>query len=269
MKPRSTTILCLAALAALFFGPGCSKTGQWHPLDIQVLPKSPEQVALDAFNMYDADKRRDAVETLAAADFGGEAPYVRTYRMLIDDPDPTVRGAAVKALARHGDLSDAPLFLRLLQEDEFAFVRWQSAVALQRLHMPESAEPLSVAMLKDEDVDTRAAAAEALGQYPQREVFAALVGALDDRDFSVVAAANKSLKTLTGYDFGSDGSLWLIWAKRNEGDLFAHQQTYTYRPFFTPESKLKFWSKPDQPEPRKPLGIEEADASAQTAKAGN
>src|SRR5690606_5374227 len=86
--------------AALALG-GCSSSGDPDGTVLSDLlqglaPPTPGQAARDAFNVYDADRRRNAIGLLAAAPFGGEAPYTRTYRLLVDDPDATVRGAAVK-----------------------------------------------------------------------------------------------------------------------------------------------------------------------------
>jgi len=223
--------------------------------------RTPRQAVLGAFNVYDADVRRRSVNELAAAPFGGEQKYVRTYRLLIDDPDPTVRAACAHALGLHGDVEDAErLIIRL--DDVGVMVRWEAAKALQKIHNPSAAKPLIVAMRRtDEDADVRKAAAVALGQYAEPRVFDALVGALEDVNHSVVVAARRSLKTLTGYDFGSDGAMWLAWAALPETNLFERQETYTWQPYQGPAGivdKVKFWNKtPEQSLPRVPTGLED------------
>ena len=108
---------------------------------------------------------RGPVEVLA---IGREA-----YRLLMDDPDATVRAACIKALGAHGTVDDALLIIPRLK-DEAAFVRWQAAKSLQRIHHEQAVGPLLDAMKSDEDVDVRMAAADALGQYPRPAVFDAL-----------------------------------------------------------------------------------------------
>jgi hypothetical protein len=232
---------------------GCS--GDKGPLDKVMepfFPPSPGQVAREAFNVYDADKRRRAIDSLSAAEFGGEEAYLRLYRLLIDDPDATVRASAAKALGNHGTVEDALLLIRRLNEDS-ASVRWECAKGLQKIRNPAAASPLQDATTKDEDPDVRMAAAYALGQYPEIPVFSTLVAALDDREFGVRFSAAESLSTLTGQDFGTDGTPWLEWSRKNQGKLFAGQRKYTWQPFVKPRgfwAKTKFWKKPEVVMPR-------------------
>jgi len=79
-----------------------------------IQPEDPSDVARDAFDVYDADKRRRAINQLSTADWGGEPPYLKTYRLLLDDPDATVRAAAVSALGRHGTVNDVPRLIARL-----------------------------------------------------------------------------------------------------------------------------------------------------------
>ena len=219
---------------------------------------TPRQAALGAFNVYDADLRRRSVNELAAAPFGGEPKYVETYRTLLSDPDPTVRAASINALALHGGVDDTELLV-LLMDDSAALVRRAAAKGLQRIHNPSAVKPLMDAMADDPDADVRMSAADALGQYAERRVFDALVGALEDMHHSVVVAARRSLKTLTGYDFGSDGAMWITWADQVGGDLFEHRETYTWRPYRKPRGivdKARFWNRGSEADlPRVPTGM--------------
>jgi HEAT repeat protein len=232
-------------------------------------PPTPAQAARDAFNIYDPDTRRRAVQFLAAAPFGGEDAYVRTYRLLIDDADPTVRAACANALGLHGAPEDAALLIPLLS-DRVSFVRWEAAQALQRIHNPAAIDPLLRVLRNpdEEDPDVRMAVATALGQYPTPAVFDALLGVLNDRDFAVVKAASQSLATLTGQDLGYDGYDWIDWAKNHRTDLFAHQQPYTYLPYVKPPTfiqKMKFWKDRPVAQPQAPAGLEAAAAQPNAA----
>ncbi len=228
------------------------------PVAKQFLPPSAGQLARDAFDVYDADKRRNAVAQLSAASFGGEEPYVRMYRLLLSDPDASVRAASIKALGLHGAPEDVSALIAGL-DDPAGFVRWETALTLQKLHHPDAVAPLLKAMAQDTEPDVRMAAARALGQYAERRVYDGLVGALDDADFGVVEAAHDSLVTLTGYDFGSDASLWVVWAQRREGQVFTHQQLYLWQPFVEPRTfwrRIQFWRSTEPPAPRMPTGLQ-------------
>lgn len=233
---------------------GCADGGR-----LSLTPTRPADVARNAFNLHDADLRRRSVVDLANAPFGGEEPYVRMYRMLADDPDATVRAAAVKALGQHGEVEDAALIAERLR-DEAPFVRWQAARALQKIHDPSVAPALIAALGTDEDVDVRMAAARALGQYPQPAVVQALVAALDDGNFGVVRAAHGSLRTLTGRDLGIDPRPWLQWTRANPQSLFERQRPYGWRPYAESPGlieRTQFWRKPD-PQRIPPRGLPEA-----------
>ena len=228
-----------------------------------VAPPSPSQVAREAFNVYDADLRRRSVALLSSSHFGHEEPYVRTYRLLIDDRDPTVRAACVHALGLHGTVEDAPTIIALLKDDT-GFVRWEAAKALQKIHHEDAVLPLIDALGEDQDPDVRIAAAQALGQYPTRAVFNALVGALSDPNFGVVQSASDSLAMLTGQDLGTDGGDWLAFANSHPTDLFAQQHQYTYMPYQKPHEgwdKLKFWNKPEAVNPKTPVGLSSSNQS--------
>jgi HEAT repeats len=225
---------------------------------------TPSQVAREAFNVYDADKRRRSIALISASAFGHEQPYVRMYRLLIDDQDPTVRAACAHALGIHGTTEDALILIPLLNDDT-GFVRWEAAKALQKIHHQDAVGPLIRTMADDRDPDVRMAAASALGQYPTLAVFNALVGALSSHDFGVVQSAANSLALLTGEDLGTDGGPWLDFAYAHTGNrLFAGQKPYTYMPYQKPPGKLqkiKFWEDPKTVHPQSPVGLERTEAS--------
>ncbi len=225
-----------------------------------LFPPSPSEAARDAFNVYDADKRRRAINLLANSSFGGGDQYLRSYRLLIDDPDPTVRAACVAALARHGVPEDVPMLLRYIANDS-PVVRWEVARALQRLHHADAVDPLIRALAGDEEADVRIAAANALGQYRQQRVFDALIGALSDNDYAVVVEAVSSLQLMTGQQHGENGRAWLKWAQQTE-NLFEFGKPYYYHGYQKPRSLLeraKFWAPPDTPAPKRPRGIGAGD----------
>lgn len=253
-------------LAGLLSGCQNNPSSFWRRLDQSdnwvgaliepIMPPTPSQAARDMFNVYDADARRKGISLISGSPFGGEDAYLRAYRLLVDDPSPVVRGTVAQALGVHGGPEDAPDLIRMLKDDS-KFVRWQAASALGKIYYVEASEPLIVTLQDDEDLDARASAAYALGQYAQVPVFDALVGALNDRDFGVVDSASRSLYLLTGQYKGTDGREWLRWATDNRGALFANQQVYNYEPYPKPKPYfwwLTFWRDYSPPNPMLPAG---------------
>ncbi len=157
----------VACLGALGCQSGASPNKWLHSMVESWQPPTPSEAARDAFNTYDPDKRRHAVALLSASPFGDEDPYLRTYRLLIDDKDATVRAAAAQALGMHGTVEDAKRLVPLLRDD-MAFVRWEAAKALQRIHNPIAVEPLMATVSSDEDADARMAAARRWGNIRSR-----------------------------------------------------------------------------------------------------
>lgn len=255
----------LLALGLMGMAGGCTMNqGPVAALIDKVTPASPREVAADAFDV-DPDVRRTSVAQLSASPFGGEEPYLRLYRLLVTDPDDTVRAACVKALGSHGTAEDADRILARL-DDKAEMVRWEAAQALQKIHHDKAVDPLMKTLIDDEDADVRQAAALALGQYPERAVFNALVQALEDPQFVVAAAARQSLGTLTGYDFGTDISLWLTYAEEHPETMFEQQRRYTWVPFDKPPTfmdRVKFWEPDVKPTPRPPAGYVDGEAASE------
>lgn len=233
----------LLGVSGLLHGCGGGGPDSWmEGITKDLIPPAPGEVARNAFNVYDADQRRRSVNLLSNATWGGEEPYLRTYRLLVDDPDPTVRAASLRALSRHGTAEDVPKILPYLK-DTTDYVRWEATMALQRLHHKNAIDPLIAVVRDDEQADVRSAAAYALGQYPESRVFQSLVGALNDDDFSVADQAARSLELLTGQKFGQDGAKWLQWAE-NRDNLFTSKGEYTYKQYIRPPGFLdhmQFW----------------------------
>jgi hypothetical protein len=146
----------------------------------------------------------------ANAPWGGALPYLKLYRLYAEEaPDPLVRAAALQALGRHGDASDAVLVAKSL-ESPFRQVRLAAARSLQRLHDPVVADSIWPRLIDtSEDPDVRAELAIALGQYQTPAVFQALVAALSQRELAVNIAAVDALRTLTGANLGLDEDAWL------------------------------------------------------------
>ena len=198
---------------------------------------SPSQAAEMATDQYSAENRYKGTTLLSNADFGGQDVYLELYLDGMTDPDSGVRAASVRALGRHGDPEHVGLIITALQ-DENDLVRIEAARALQRVHSEEAISPLIDAMNenKESQVDVRAAAADALGQYRQSNVVLALISALRDSRLVVNDRVQHSLLVLTGQNFGLDRRAWMDWYNEND-DLFAAAQPYTY-PVFNRKKRL-------------------------------
>jgi hypothetical protein len=213
-------------------------------------PTTPAMAAAWAADEYDADKRYRGMLLLANAPFGGERVYVEMYTKASADEDPAVRAAAIRGLALHGSPEHVPLILRQF-DDENRTLRWECARALQRLHNREAIPALLTHMgekTEDESL-VRAACADAMGQYAEPRVLDGLTAALGDRDLSVNDAALRSLRTLTGQDYGDDLREWVAWKKRTT-DLFAARRGYIYPVFYRDktwlETLIPLWVPPNE-----------------------
>lgn len=206
-------------------------------LQVLVPQTSPGEAAQMATDPYSAENRYKGVTLLSSADFGGQPIYLELYIDSMDDEDASVRGAAVRALGRHGDPEHAPLIITAL-DDEDEFVRLEATRGLQRIHSEDAIEPLIEQINEDNEknADIRAASAEALGQYRQSRVVLALIGALRDSRLSVNNRVQHALLVLTGQNFGFDRRAWIDWYNSTD-DIFAAAQPYTY-PVFNRKKKI-------------------------------
>ena len=264
LTARTGRLACGLALCLLAALAGCSSDGEISYASVyegifgDEPPPTPVQAVAMMFDRDDADNRRKGLNWIAAAPFGGEAEYLASYRLLADDPDPSVRAAAARAIGAHGEVADAMLLAVMLGDDD-PLVRWQAADGLRKLHNPDVVEALLARLNEDieEDADTRAAAAMALGQYADRVVLGRLTGALEDRSFTVVNAAHGSLTQLTGHDAGLDPRAWSDWAA-TATDPFVNQQPYTYKPYQPTrgwiDRNVTFWNNDDK-DPQTPRGL--------------
>ena len=199
-------------------------------------PPPPGLAARWAIDPDDPDKRYRGTLMLANAPFGGDELYLQLYRDAVTDPAPNVRAAGVRGLANHGTPDDAGLIVERLT-DEDRNVRLEAARGLQRLHNPVAIDGLIRAIdtdLGDTDADIRAEAADALGQYAERRVVLPLIGALADSSLVVNRNAERSLRTLTGQDFGFDRRAWADWYG-SASEPFAGRSAYVYPVFWRPK----------------------------------
>lgn len=233
-----------------------------------LFPPSPAEAGRWAVDDSDPENQRRGVLMLGNADFGGEAVYVNLYRLYIEEnSDPVVKSTAIQALARHAEPGDALLIARQL-ESKVEQVRVAAAKGLQRVHNPAVADTLWKKLInEDEAAAVRVELAIALGQYPIRDVFEALCGALDDRELAINLAAADSLRLMTGADFGLEAGLWRSWADANPGGLRATVPYYypTFERNLGFGDYLMFWAIPTFEQPGVPAGMRDVPAAPAAA----
>lgn len=242
---RALTSVAVIALWAVAV-PGCrlDTKGQDSILAAFQGP-SVGDAALMAVDPYSADNRYKGTLIIGSQPFAGEELYMRLFLDNINDPDPRVRIASMRAIANHGRPEHVPLLMNGLSHPD-ALVRVEAARGLQRLYNVEAIDALVIASrepdLEKPDIPSEASAAvrveavDALGQYADDRAMQALVAALNDSDLAVNRVAQNSLRTLTGQDFGLSQRQWLDWYDQAKNP-FANRAVYEYNAF----ARAKKW----------------------------
>ncbi len=230
-----------------------------------LMPPSPQEAAQWAVDTTDSENMRRGISLLATSSFGGVDAYVKLYRFYVKDMrDPLVQSAAIAALARFGRPEDAVLIAERLSSS-FAHVRLAAALGLQRLHNVAVTEAMWRKLQDEsEEQETRLELAVALGQYPQDDVFQALVAALDHSELSVNLAALDSLRIMTGNDLGISRARWLSWYAAAPVDTrFVAENVYlypTYQRHMVFWDYVVFWDIPKWDQPGVPTGLNDEGA---------
>lgn len=140
---------------------------------------------------------------------------VNLARALADDPAPQYRAHAVRTL---GELSvpAATEALRAAVADREPRVRIEACAAWGQRGTDEAVSILAEVLRKDTDTDVRLAAARGLENYRTPDVLPALGVALDDSDPALQHRAIRSLKVVTGKDFGNSVPAWQQYVRTGE-----------------------------------------------------
>ncbi|MSR69178.1 MAG: HEAT repeat domain-containing protein [Phycisphaerales bacterium] len=257
---------CALAAIAFAFASGCDTiVSDFRSMGDVLTPPSPQEAAQWAVDTTDAENMRRGVALLGTSSFGGVDAYVKLYRFYVKDMrDPLVQAAAIAALARFGNPEDAVLISQRLLSS-FAHVRLAAALGLQRLHNASVTEAMW-RKLEDEseEQETRVELAIALGQYPQDDVFQALVAALDHSELTVNLAALDSLRMMTGNDLGISRARWLSWYWTTPVEnRFVAENVYlypTYQRHMVFWDYVVFWDIPKWESPSIPTGLNDGGA---------
>jgi HEAT repeat protein len=131
--------------------------------------------------------------------------------MAKNDPDATVRAAALRACNWSRDRNATGIFVSVLADPkEPDPVRLEAAKGLCNLPDPAAVPTLlEVAGAPETTRDIRIACTDALKYYRSLEVGRALGNLLADRDFAVAWQARRSLVYMTHRDYHMDQGAWL------------------------------------------------------------
>jgi HEAT repeat protein len=260
-SPRVSRVLALSSLLIVLPFAACdSIQSDVDSFFSDLNPPTPAQAAAWASDLNDPENQRRGLSLLSNAPWGGDEPYVRLYRLYVDEPtDPLVKATALQALGRWGDPKDAGKIADFLASPS-SLVRLAAARSLQRLHDPAVADRIWIRLVDDnEDTLVRVELAIALAQYPGDRAFQALCVALDARELVINLAAADSLRLLTGQDFGIDRRTWLAWYSSTAAP-FAAEEVFLYPTFIrkvTFFERLAFWKSYTFETPAPPRGMNE------------
>lgn len=155
------------------------------------------------------DELREAMLGLVRYEHGREPPYTDAYAHFADNsPHGLVRASAIRALNISRNESATPLFIRRLSDEE-ARVRLEAAKALANIPDEAAVDALIArATNVQENLDVRVAAISALSRYDAPASLQALIRLLEEDDFSLAWQARRSLVTATGQDHGYSIDDW-------------------------------------------------------------
>lgn len=197
-------------------------------------------MALEAEN---ADERRQGVRGLAASSDGKSDWAIKVYDTIArTDVNAMVRCAAVKALIPVAGAEQVPTTLKLLASSTRAIedvrpangpVRWEAAKlllaivdsrAFEEHQRTDIVQTLLERLARDKDRNVRLTAIDTLAYFAQSPVPQALIDVLEEDDFAIQRAAEKSLIALTGRTHHHDARAWRNWLAQ-AADPFEHAGT--------------------------------------------
>lgn len=209
----SKLILAVGSCLALVLSWGCMGTPvyrMWHRS--QWMEDEQSQASLHA-RLEELESLRSRARGMSEAEQSKIAADLA--RALAGDPTPLYRAHVVRTL---GELSvpAAAEALRTAVVDREPRVRVEACSAWGRRGTEEAVAVLADVLGKDTDLDVRIAAARELENFRTPEVIPALGVALDDSDPALQHRAIRSLKVVTGKDFGNSVPAWQQFVRTGE-----------------------------------------------------
>ncbi|NOY42229.1 MAG: HEAT repeat domain-containing protein [Planctomycetes bacterium] len=134
------------------------------------------------------------------------------------EPDPLVRQAIQETIAEYSTPLAQNVLLAGLQDDDLD-VRLACCRQLAGRSELAVINALRQVIEKDDQLDARLAAVDALGNIPSPESVSALAIALKDRDPAMQYAGVQSLKAISGQDLGNDVKVWREYAEGEQPQI--------------------------------------------------
>jgi HEAT repeat protein len=121
-----------------------------------------------------------------------------------------IRAAIIRSLGNLGDRRGRDVILRATGDVDNAIIRVEACRALGKVGLPEDATLLSRIMLIDRLEDCRIAAIESLGTLKASDsrIYQILLDGMDNDDPATRLECLRSLREITGKDFGIDPGAW-------------------------------------------------------------
>lgn len=206
MRSKRIALVCVLLFAAVGCQSGPLSRFAWSPF--------PQK---DRTTYETPRKRMDAALALGKQANGKDTPEQQQLvgtlaRQLQSEPDPLVRDATIKAVARF----KTPLAAQVLQaglNDPDPIVRRRACREIGRRGDGAQAQALAAVVRADDDLDVRIEAVRALGSINAPETTTALVAALESDDPAVQFAGVESMRRVSGKDLGGDVRAYLAYAK--------------------------------------------------------
>ncbi|MCG8447968.1 MAG: HEAT repeat domain-containing protein [Pirellulales bacterium] len=146
------------------------------------------------------------------------------------EPDPLVRQAIQESIAEFSTPLAREVLIAGLQDDDID-VRITCCQRLGGRSDDSVVGALRAVLERDEELDVRLAAIDALGRIPTTETVSALALALNDRDPAMQYAAIQALQAVSDQNFGNDVAAWREYTQRDQSQISVATKPKSVFPF--------------------------------------
>ena len=211
--------------------------------------RTPQQNYRTALESQRGDERRDAVARIAESYYYDSSDAFAVLETVArTDPVSQIRCIAIRAFANYKDDRPVTPLLTILQaqagsdqalpaDDDIRWETVRAQLALTRRGVlkgdqrPLARDILIKLLEADPSRNVRVVAAEALGEFKDREVLVPLIRSLRNRDFAIAERAEWSLIALTGTTHDYDANAWEAWVASTKNPfVHAGETPQTTRP---------------------------------------